>query len=212
VDKPTEPPVRVKLPHIAPAWILLPPVAQVVALIFAVAWLGVISTEDAYGTIAVLFISMLALSLVRPGRIEFDSSRKSVRFVSIIRRRFNVFTFPITLETPPTIPLSPTTEIVIGRRDLQSSIRTRERDGTEHIICNTLPFTFSQASKLARAIETSSRVPASVQPSAKSADEPESEWTEESDRRTRRRVLVTCMVYTGLIIAGAVVLSHYAHR
>lgn len=189
---------------------VFPLAVPIVALVFAVAWLREISTEDAYGTVAVFFVSMLALGFVRPGWIEFDSSRKSVRFVSIVQRQFNVLTWPITLETPPTIPLSPTTEIVIGHQKFQCSIRTRERDGTEHVICNTWPFTFLQAIALARSIETSSRR-ASVQPSVKSADEPESEWTEESPPDTPERSL-DLHGDAGLMIAGTAVLSHYVHR
>jgi hypothetical protein len=212
MDKPTESPVRVKLPHMAPAWIALALAVPIVALVFAVAWLRVISTEDAYGTVALSLFSVLVLCFVRPGWIEFDGSRTSVRFVSIVRRQFNVLTWPVTLETPPTIPLSPTTEIVVGRRNFQCSIRTRECDGTEKVICSTSPFTFPQAIALARSIETSSGIRASVQPNVGKPAEPESEWTEESDRRTRRNVVLIWMVYAGLIIAGTAALSHHVHR
>lgn len=212
MDSPTEVPVRVRLPRILAPWIVLLLGLPFSAFILAVTWFRVISTEDAYG-MAVFFISMLALGFVRLGWIEFDASRKSVRFTSIFRRQFNVFSWPVTLETASTIPLSPTTEIVIGRKDLSCSIRTRELDGTERVICNTWPFTFSQASELARSIEIATGVRAHVQSTVqRSSDEPTSEWTEESDRRLRRIAVVFGVVDAELIIAGTAVLSHYLHR
>jgi hypothetical protein len=152
-----------------------------------------------------------SVSFDQAGSSSTARERASASF-PLVRRQFNVLTWPVTLETPTTIQLSPTTEIVIGHQNFQCSIRTRERDGTEKVICTTWPFTFPQAIALARSIETSSGIRARVQPSVTSSDESEPKWDEESDRRTRRNVVLICMAYAGLIIAGTAVLSHYVHR
>jgi hypothetical protein len=140
---------------------------------------------DAYGSLTFLVISIVIAHFIRPGWLEFDWECKTIRMVSVVQRQFEIASWSVILKPLPIISLSLGSELLICRDGaLEFSIRVRETDGKESIICGLWPLGYREGIKLARSIEERTGLATRLRAMAVNATgKHEVEWTQQSNRK-----------------------------
>ena len=211
----TQRPVRVKLPSILPVG-----PTMLIALLIPTPWLAAavasrfMDLTDAYPVFVTTLVAILIAHFVRPGWLEFDRVRQTVQLVSIVQRQFEIASWLVVLKPLPTISLSQAQEILICRdEDLQFRIRVLETDGKEHIICDLWPLGYRDGVRLARSIEACTGIGARLRALELNATgRHEVEWTEQSNRRQFRKILLIGLFYSFVGLLATALAFRHAQR